>query len=191
MWNIEMMKKIIITACLASMTLVAFGCGSVNVSTKGTISSSPQTIDDILAQNSEMNANDLKEMSSGESDELSLQKTSYNCIDYDLTSMSSTLIYAQVSNMINDPESYMGKVIKMSGLNSIYEDPDTKKKYFSCIVPDATACCAQGIEFDLKDDALGNLLNEGQEITVVGVFGTYLEKDALYLTLKDAELTVN
>ena len=37
-------------------------------------------------------------------------------IDVDLTALSSTMVYAEVYNMITAPEQYRGKVVKMEGL---------------------------------------------------------------------------
>ena len=40
----------------------------------------------------------------------------------------------------------------MNGDFAYYEDPETKKQYFACIIADATACCSQGLEFILTGD---------------------------------------
>lgn len=53
-----------------------------------------------------------------------------------------------------------------------------------------TACCAQGMEFVLTDDYSypNDYPREGDEITVTGVFDTYMEGDYMYCTLRDANL---
>ena len=71
--------------------------------------------------------------------------------DIDLTTMNSTMVYSQVSNMVNKPGDYKGKVVKAKGTCGIYADSKTGKKYYSVIIKDATACCSQGLEFVLKD----------------------------------------
>lgn len=41
-------------------------------------------------------------------------------IDVDLTKLSSTLVYAEVFNMLYSPEDYVGKTVKMNGAFSLY-----------------------------------------------------------------------
>ena len=45
----------------------------------------------------------------------------------DLTRLSATMVYAEVFNMMVEPENYVGKTIKMNGLFYVY--PDEKKRY--------------------------------------------------------------
>ena len=73
-------------------------------------------------------------------------------IDVDLTVLSSTMVYSEVYNMMVSPEEYVGKTVKMDGLFAYYHDEATGNFYFACIIQDATACCAQGIEFVLTED---------------------------------------
>ncbi len=117
-------------------------------------------------------------------------KTSGESIDLDLTTMSSTMVYAEVYNMMSVPENYIGKTVRMKGLYSAYHDDVTGNDYFACIVQDATACCAQGIEFELADEYKypDDYPNEGAEVTVVGVFDTYTEGEGKYCTLRNAHL---
>ena len=112
-------------------------------------------------------------------------------IDIDLSIMSSNTVYAEVLGMVYEPERYKGKTVKMKGTFAVFHDESTDKYYFACIIKDATACCAQGIEFELKGDPKypDGYPEEGAEITVTGAFDTYEEGTALYLVLRDAELT--
>ena len=105
-------------------------------------------------------------------------------IDVDLTQLSSTLVYSEVYNMMYMPEDYIGKVIKMEGACSYYHDDITGNEYYSCIIQDATACCAQGIEFVPVNPEV--VPGEGGDVTVVGVFDTYMEGDYMYCTLRNA-----
>lgn len=111
-------------------------------------------------------------------------------IDIDLTQMSSTMVYSEVYNIVTEPDEYMGKMIKMEGTFSLYHDDATGEDYYACIIEDATACCSQGIEFELSDDYKypGDYMTEGDTITVAGVFDQYKEGDYIYYTLRDAEL---
>ena len=114
--------------------------------------------------------------------------TKYATVDVDLTKLSSTLVYSEVYAMMTDPDAYRGKVVRMKGAFSVFED--NGNYYYACLVADATACCSQGIEFvttrarTFPDD----YPSLGEEVTVVGVFGTYQEGEVTYCQLADAEL---
>ena len=84
----------------------------------------------------------------------------------------------------------MGKTIKMDGVFTAYHDESTGNDYFACIIQDATACCAQGIEFVLTDDYSypEDYPEVGGEIAVVGEFDTYQEDGYQYCTLRNARL---
>ena len=64
--------------------------------------------------------------------------------DVDLTTLSSTMVYSEVYNMMYEPDRYLGKRIKMNGQFAVYENPNTGAVYTACIIMDATACCSQG-----------------------------------------------
>ncbi len=110
--------------------------------------------------------------------------------DVDLTALSSTMVFSEVYNMMAAPEDYIGRTVKMAGSYACYHDEMTDNYYYACVISDATACCSQGIEFVLTDDYVypDDYPEEGDEICVVGTFGTYLDGDYLYCTLRNAEL---
>lgn len=113
-------------------------------------------------------------------------------IDVDLTQLSSTMVYSEVYAMMYEPESYLGKTVKMRGSFSAFEI--NEKLYFACVVPDATACCEQGLEFSLSGTHSfpEDYPERGSEITVVGIFDLYSEEHngntSYYIILRDAEL---
>ena len=129
---------------------------------------------------------DTEEADSAEDSEILADSS----VDLDLTSLSSTLIYAEVSNMMMEPLEYEGKTVKMEGICGTYQDPNTGKKYYACIIQDATQCCAQGREFVLDDDKYteSDYPAQGEEITVKGTFATYQENGGQYLTMLDSQL---
>ena len=95
--------------------------------------------------------------------------------DVDITKMSPTFVYAQVFNMLIDPDEYEGKIIRIKGdfyVLSHEEDNGEVKNSFSCIVQDATACCAQGLTFNLKGSYVypDDYPAPGEEIIVQGRF---------------------
>ncbi len=103
--------------------------------------------------------------------------------DLDLTQLSSTVVYAEVYNMLVTPENYTDKVVRMTGEYQEYVDEYTGELYHSCVIYDALACCQQGVEFVLAD---GDYLIEGTAITVVGRYETYTTPYYDYFHLVDA-----
>lgn len=110
-------------------------------------------------------------------------------VDIDLTTLSSTMVYAQVSDMVTNPDEFVGKKVKCSGPFGVYTDEDGKN-FYACIIRDATACCAQGMEFELKGEHKypEDYPKQEEEITVIGTFDKYEDKGATYCTLRKAEI---
>lgn len=109
-------------------------------------------------------------------------------VDVDLTSMSSTMVYSEVQNMMKHPDEYTGKVVKMKGPFNVTEIED--KRYYACIIKDATACCSTGIEFEWAGDHTypDDYPKKDQEITVTGTFNVYTEGKGKYMQLKDSQV---
>lgn len=100
-------------------------------------------------------------------------------IDIDLTQMSSTMVFSEVYNMMMTPEDYQGKVIKMKGQFLTDFDTANNKRYYACLILDATACCAQGLGFVPKDGYLypEDFPEPDGEITVTGTFDYFWENE--------------
>ena len=111
--------------------------------------------------------------------------------DVDLTTLSSTMVYSEIYNMMYEPDRYVGKRIKMNGQFAVYKNPNTGEVYMVCISTDATACCSQGLKFVLAGEHSypADCPELGTEITVVGTFQTYEENGYMYCHLVDAEMT--
>lgn len=115
-------------------------------------------------------------------------------VDYDLTTMSKNMVYATVYQLMIDPDSYRGKTFRIMGdyYASYYEA--TGKYYHYCVIQDATACCAQGLEFVWGDGSHvypDEYPAENTSIVVQGVFETYTEDDnpqVQYCRLVDATM---
>ena len=113
-------------------------------------------------------------------------------VDVDLSVLSGTVVYAQVYNIMNDPQPYLGKIIKMAGYYDACESTERDIVYHACVIPDATACCQAGIEFvrageHAWPDDYPELYSR---ITVTGRLEEYDEDGVPYLHLVDAELIV-
>ena len=111
-------------------------------------------------------------------------------VDVDLTELSSTMVYSEVYDMMFEPEKYLGKTVRMEGMFAYYYSEAKDTYYYACIIQDATACCAQGIEFVLEGDYTfpDDYPEAGDDITVTGVFDTYQDGDATYCTLVNATM---
>ena len=117
-------------------------------------------------------------------------------VDVDLTVLSSTMVYSEVYNMLyNDPAHYLGKTVKARGEFSIYQlvtdgvlQPDPVS--YACIISDAAACCAEGMEFVLEGDLTypDDYPELGTEITVIGEFQSYEENGMTQYHLVNARL---
>ncbi len=174
------MKRIIVFSLVFIFILSITACKDDNKSR--TVKNNAKTVEDILNEAQSGSAEDTKKDTAFTADSGFENK---KC-DIDLTKMSSTMVYSEVSNMMTNPGDYEGKTVKMSGSFSVYEGE--QRVYFACIIADATACCSQGIEFLLKNERKypEEYPTLGQEITVIGEFETYFEGSNRYCQLKDA-----
>ncbi|MBR0385045.1 MAG: hypothetical protein IJI05_00690 [Erysipelotrichaceae bacterium] len=107
-------------------------------------------------------------------------------IDLDLTNMTSNMIFATVSNMMATPDNFADKVVRFSGYFLQSRDASSDKVYNCCIVPDALACCAEGLEFVLLDGY--SYPEEGQDIMITGVFRVYYNESFSYCVIENAEI---
>ena len=208
-----MMKKMRYIAALTLVVLITSGCADDSDAARSKPGNGAKTIDDLIAEQNA--ASDMSSLIAeyGEYEEED-EDASYDDIlgasdsstaassfhtaeeidvegDYvDLTKQSSTMIYTTVYNMMYYPENFVGKTIKMTGNYSEYIAEDTGKRYFACIIKDATACCSQGVEFELTEDYKypDNYPKEADPITVEGVFDLYKEGEYQYCTLRNAKL---
>jgi len=186
-----MKKRIGLLLCLLWMLTMA-GCGNSSNPSGKPGSNQPAGVNDVLEQGiAEANKEESQASeTSAKPDASSKSEEPSSGVDVDLTALSSTMVYSEVSHMMTSPEDYIGKTVKMKGLFAYYHDEATDNYYFACIIQDATACCAQGIEFILPDEYTypEDYPEVNEEICVVGVFDTYQEGDNTYCTLRNASL---
>ncbi len=102
-------------------------------------------------------------------------------IDVDLTTLSSTMVYAKVYDMtVTNPKQYLGKTVKAKGPYS------PNGSYHYVVIADATACCQQGIEFIWNGHSSYPKKNE--EIEIVGIYRSYNEGSETYYYIDVTEL---
>lgn len=97
-------------------------------------------------------------------------------IDYDLTEMNSDMIYATVFMVVQDPESYAGKTFKIYGNSYTFPTTEGKSMTHYCLIKDALACCAQGLEF-ISSNSEEKYPDDGDEIVVTGTLESYTVED--------------
>ena len=167
-----MKRKLLIILCSISLMAV-MGCGAKEEATDVTIAT--ETVEE---------NNSIDEEIETEED-MSIKDPS---VDVDLTTLSSTMVYSEVFNMMMEPMAYEGQTIKMDGNCAIYTDEETGNTYYTCVVQDATQCCSQGLEFllDSEQYALEDYPADGDSIVIKGTFSTYEEDGGTYITIKDS-----
>ena len=182
------------TVCvlLACAGLALAGCGSDNSGTnKGA-----KNVNDVFSSSQKDSSAESSSASdtvtttaAAESSKPDESSKAYEKVDTDLSKMSSTMAYAEASNMLSEPDKYKGKIVKAKGVFAVSND--NGNTYFACMLTDAAACCSQPIEFVLSDTSRkypADYPELDSEITVVGVFGTYNEGANQYCRLSDAQL---
>ena len=189
------MKRIFYLLLAACMTLSLCACGKDSEKDAGndTLSSNVEVsapTENIPAPNEQETPDEQQTPEEPEQTQISADG-----VDVDLTVLSSTMVYSEVYNMLyNDPAHYLGKTVKARGEFSIYQlvtdgvlQPDPVS--YGCIISDAAACCAEGMEFVLKDDLAypDDYPELGTEITVIGEFQSYEENGVTWYHLANAK----
>ena len=90
-------------------------------------------------------------------------------VDMDLTLVNQMMVYTQVFYMIQKPQDYVEKTIRLPGTCTITKNRYTQERHYNCNVSDANGCCATMIRFNMAD---GNQLppRNGEPITIRGRF---------------------
>ena len=187
--------KVWIAAGLAAVCLA--GCGK----SESIVEKSGNSVDKVLEEQSQGG----KDQKNSKQEEAEQQKKnelipeesngSDTSVDYDLTEMNSDMVYATVYQLMMDPEKYIGKTFKIDGLYYSGQNEETGTVYHYCVIQDALACCAQGLEFVVEDGSDPDTVEypeEKTEIEVKGTFETYKESDddTLYCRIANAEMEV-
>ena len=183
------MKRIV---CLLCCGLLLTGCGSTNTA----------AIDNLTASQTDAAQTDAPQTTAADAgvsepdaaqttavrNRLGIPDSSNGEYDVDLTKLNSNMVYAQVYDLVYGEKDYTGQMIRAKGVFDYYIDPQTNQEYFAILISDATACCAQGIEFELAGEHTypDDYPELGAEITVHGVFNTYEDAYGSYVQLKDA-----
>lgn len=187
------MKKIL--ACIICLTL-AFGVTACGKASDKDSNGDTKIISDAKNKQENSKSNTKKEVSKKEvagdagkgKSSKSKSKASSNKIDVDLNNLNANVVYAQVFQMMTEPDKFIGKRIRMSGQFNVYAaqegNPSGVTEYYAIIIADAQACCQQGIEFVWP----GHTYPEGfpevkSNASVTGIFEVYEENGKKYCRL--------
>ena len=192
------MKKKMLTVSVAALAVLISACGDADVKRTAPASQN-QTVSALIEQTEKSEAEEpvaeepaaeLPEEKTVEETAIPAKAAAGEDVDIDLTKLSKTMVYSEVYNMMVSPEDYVGKTVRMSGIYNDFVDGVTGIQYFYCVIQDATACCAQGIEFELTEDYRfpDDYPEENEEVCVTGTFDIYYEGQYQYVTLRGATL---
>ncbi len=192
------MKKIL--ACIICLTL-AFGVTACGKASDKDSNGDTKIISDAKNKQENSKSDTKKEVSKKEVNKKevagdagkgksskSKSKTNSNKIDVDLNNLNANVVYAQVFQMMTEPDKFIGKRIRMSGQFNVYAaqegNPSGVTEYYAIIIADAQACCQQGIEFVWP----GHTYPEGfpevkSNASVTGIFEVYEENGKKYCRL--------
>ena len=190
-----MKRSISLLICLVLILALA-GCGSNEAARKA--GNQPAGVKDILEQSradaeqkgSSLPAEQGTTATTQAGKETTESPDDGEPVDVDLTALSGALVLSEVTNMLSSPKNYIGKTVKMRGSFASFPNPVTGGYYFTCMIQDAAACCAQGMEFILAGDLTypDDYPPVKSIICVIGIFDTYQEGGNTYCTLRDARL---
>ena len=187
------MKKIL--ACIICLTL-AFGVTACGKASDKDSNGDTKIISDAKNKQENSKSNTKKDVSKKEvagdagkgKSSKSKSKTNSNKIDVDLNNLNANVVYAQVFQMMTEPDKFIGKRIRMSGQFNVYAAQEGNHsgvtEYYAIIIADAQACCQQGIEFVWP----GHTYPEGfpevkSNASVTGIFEVYEENGKKYCRL--------
>ena len=177
----------IILFCIFTAT----GCGkNIKIKDSGNNKVS-QTLKDQVESEKEIEEDTETNEDTTDTDSVNMDGT----VDYDLTQMNSDMVYATVYQMMVEPEQYVGKTFRVRGTYYAGKDEKNGNYYHYCVIKDAMACCAQGLEFVWEDGTHAypeEYPAEETEIEVEGTFETYREDGDtnMYCRLANADMRV-
>lgn len=187
------MKKIL--ACIICLTL-AFGVTACGKASDKDSNGDTKIISDAKNKQENSKSDTKKEVSKKEvagdagkgKSSKSKSKTNSNKIDVDLNNLNANVVYAQVFQMMTEPDKFIGKRIRMSGQFNVYAaqegNPSGVTEYYAIIIADAQACCQQGIEFVWPGHTYPDGFPEVKSnASVTGIFEVYEENGKKYCRL--------
>lgn len=108
---------------------------------------------------------------------------------YDLTANDADMNYVIVAMIAEDPKSFVGVKIKLSGIATDLETTDTSGIDHYVLINDRQACCQQGLQYVLEDKN-EKYPKDKEEVTVEGVLDVYNSEEIPFplAIIKDAKI---
>ena len=111
-------------------------------------------------------------------------------VDLDLSRMNPNMRYAEITQVSQNPEKYVGKTARLIGYFRPYPDGDKNGTFttgrIALEMPDQAGCCAAVVEFVLKEPAAYPTV--GTEVIVEGVLETYTQDGLTRCQFVDATM---
>ncbi len=107
-------------------------------------------------------------------------------VDFDLTSMSSTMVYSVVADMIYNSSHYVEKSFKMQGVFESFYSEEYETQLHFVVINDALGCCPQGLELKFTDDA--EIPEPLSEVTIKGVMGLEKVGESTFMHIEVTEI---
>ena len=179
------MKRIMTGLVAAALLLLSLGgCGNSASSQaeNKAAQTSKKTINDILAESQAMMTTEPSTIVYPALEEEA---------EVDLTTLSPNMVYSTVYNMVTNPAAFEGKTVKANGTFDVTTKPATGEMFYFCVIADATACCAQGLEFKPEEELKypDDFPEVNAPIAVWGVFESYEEDGKTYCRLNNAHVS--
>lgn len=117
------------------------------------------------------------------------ESSNANGQSYDLTANDADMNYVIVAMIAEDPKSFQGVKIKLSGIATDLETTDTSGIDHYVLINDRQACCQQGLQYILKDKN-EKYPKDKEEVTVEGVLDVFNSPDIPFplAVIKDAKI---
>ena len=109
-------------------------------------------------------------------------------VDFDLTVMSPTMVFAQIFDLMYNADNYLEKTFKINGNHQIFPHIETGEDISVIIIYDALGCCPQGIELRFPEsievpENLSDIIIKGElKVEFIG------EYRYLYLAVSTLEI---
>lgn len=112
-------------------------------------------------------------------------------IDWDLSRLSATMAYGQLTHMLMYPETYVGKTVRMNGVYRPEIDGQGNTAYHFIVIYDQAACCELGIEFTTSSRSVTFPIPQTDaQIQLTGVFDLCYDMGELFPCLRVEGVTL-
>ena len=185
-----MKRKITIMLVLLILSSILFGCAEQTTLENPMIVSTPDPREVQLVPENEEQANTQNEGNPPSGNNVpGLRRTdaarAAATVDVDLTALSSTMLSAEIANIIANSRDYLGKVIRINGMYSNIHISATDMVYHFIITVEGDDCCQEGLEFTVPGRYVfpDDFPKQRTRIEVDGVFSVIEEQGQRFFYL--------